>query len=187
MNTSIKTKVNRLGRAGQIIAILLIVSAVISSIFWTANTVDTALRLIRYSKPEGDVWIDASDSFQNIYLLVTQITATLAGYLSIVVYAFLLRTANGFRHCDSPFEDGVIRRMRVFAWGLLAVSALTMLLYNVPNLVVSLRYPSALSVLDSISNLILPSFALSIALFVLFLVRIFRYGAQLQKESDETL
>ena len=33
----------------------------------------------------------------------------------------------------------------------------------------------------------LPSFSLVAALFLLFLVRIFRYGAKLQQEADETL
>lgn len=187
MNTTIKTKVNRLGRVGQIIAILLIVSAVISSIFWIANTVDTAIHMIRFSNPAGDVWIDASDNFQNAYLLTNQITAAFNCCFSIVVYVFLLRTASEFRRCDSPFEEGVIRRMRVFAWILLAYSAGSVVLYHVPNLVYSFRYPATLSFIETFSSILLPSFSLAIALIVLFLVRIFRYGAELQKESDETL
>ena len=169
MNTSIKTKVNRLGLVGMIISILLIVSVIIFFVSW-----------VGVLSPHFQLFMESAwEEF--IFILVDRVAA-------IVVYAFLFRVANGFRCCESPFDDEVIHRMSVFAWIILGYSLLSRLLNNVPNIITELQYnPTASSVLESLRILILPSFPLAVSLIVLALTKIFRYGAQLQKESDETL
>ena len=78
--------------------------------------------------------------------------------------------------------------MNVFAWVLLVFSVLTQIAYALPELIqtVQMRLGS-LYLLDALQRMILPSFSLAVALIVLFLVRVFRHGAALQREVDETL
>ena len=109
----------------------------------------------------------------------------------LVVFIFLMRLSDGFRTCDSPFADDVIKRMTVFAWVLLGSAVVSTIAEGVVNslLMRSIDLEFSLNptgVGDGLYASV--SFApILIALIVLFLSMIFRYGAALQKESDETL
>lgn len=98
----------------------------------------------------------------------------------LVIFVFMLRLAEAFRTCESPFEDGIVRRMTTFAWVLLGGAVL-----------MGVTFDSGLfkgsGVLFGGVNYSLNIVPVLIALVVLFLARIFRYGAKLQQESDETL
>ncbi len=261
MNTSTKTKINRLGLAGVIISILLIISTVINFALVTRNCIqnlnipvsdnydaleqsvlnaiaaeeDTAIRIVtdegvRYelsyldgeeAKPfsftkDGETYeIDVpTGEFFSVHFTVENLKAELASIhakqvfsnayqiamivpaaFSVVVFVFLLLAADAFRRCDSPFEDRVIRRMNVFAWVLLADALLNLLISIAGEIGMRIVYSSVTfvgaltssGIPEAVLYLVTPSFPLVVSLIVLFLVRVFRHGAQLQKESDETL
>ena len=109
----------------------------------------------------------------------------------LVVFIFLKRLCDGFRKCDSPFSDDVIRRMSVFAWVLVGGAALASVAEAIGNSLINRSLDLSFSLNPAGMNSGLEvsfSFApIIIALIVLFLTMIFRYGAQLQKEADETL
>lgn len=109
----------------------------------------------------------------------------------LVIFVFLKRLSDGFRHCDTPFSDDVIRRMTVFAWVMVGGAALMSAAESIGNSLIHRSLDLSFSVNPTgISNGIQLSFSFApilIALLVLFLTIIFRYGAQLQKEADETL
>ena len=83
--------------------------------------------------------------------------------------------------------------MSVFGWSLLGLAILSALFSGISNLIVTVEdyggntFNYARSIYEGIKALILPSLSLVVSLIVLCMVRIFRYGAQLQKQSDETL
>lgn len=142
---------------------------------------------------DGLVVRAASDRMEfNLKRLASTAFAGLA-YCAVylVVFVFLKRLADGFRRCDSPFSDDVIHRMTVFAWVLLigsvvasgAEATVNSLIARSLDLQFSLN-PSGLNSGVDVSFSFAP---ILVALLVMFLTMIFRYGAQLQKESDETL
>lgn len=104
--------------------------------------------------------------------------AALALAMTFVTLWFIGGLCKAFRDCQSPFEENVIKKMRNLAIALIPWCVTT-------------------SVSDSIFNSIIngkPSFSLSVdlgmvlvILVVLVIVYIFKYGAVLQQESDETL
>ena len=182
MNTSIKTKINRIGKIGVIFAILLIISSVISLVM-------TIRQLVSYFQLYASI---VSETMRASYL-IGSVGSTVSWAVSIVVYAFLFRVATEFQRCDSPFEDNLIHQMSVFGWSLLGLAILSALFSGISNLIVTVEdyggntFNYARSIYEGIKALILPSLSLVVSLIVLCMVRIFRYGAQLQKQSDETL
>ena len=110
-----------------------------------------------------------------IGVLVVALFYVAASYVSLW---FLGTMCRAFRDCKSPFEENVIRRMKNFAISL------------IPWAVVSMTMDSITSEFAFSSN----DFSIGInlgtvllVLLILGLCRIFRYGAELQKEHDETL
>lgn len=106
------------------------------------------------------------------------VIAAVALAMTFVTLWFVGNLCKAFRDCQSPFEENVIKRMKHLAVAL------------IPWCIIS-------SVSDSTFSSIVsgkPSFSLSVdlgmvlvVLVVLVLVYIFKYGAVLQQESDETL
>ena len=107
------------------------------------------------------------------------ICAGLIGIASaIVTVAMFLKLCDAFKTCRSPFDEPVIKRMNIFAWTLIVCA------------VVGAFAKGAVSA--ALAGLGKMSFDLSLtpiftALVVFFLCMVFRYGAQLQQEADETL
>lgn len=87
--------------------------------------------------------------------------ASCAIALTMFVFAKLL--ADALRRCDTPFSDVVIRRMTILSWALLLGGVAKLIALN-----------------GSVAFLL-------IAILMFFLTMIFRYGAQLQRQADETL
>lgn len=106
------------------------------------------------------------------------VMAAIMMIMTFVTLCFVSALCKAFRDCQSPFEENVIKKMQNLAISL------------IPWCVVS-------SVADSIFDSIInrkPSISITvdlgivlIVLVVLVLVYIFKYGAVLQQESDETL
>lgn len=98
----------------------------------------------------------------------------------IAVFIMLGKLMKELETGESPFTDRVIGRMRNFAISLIPFALIK---------------PSAESVVRSIMstgnfNLNFGDFDLSVvfgALIIILLIMIFKYGAQIQRESDETL
>ena len=106
------------------------------------------------------------------------VIAAVALAMTFVTLCFISALCKAFRDCQSPFEENVINKMKNLAIAL------------IPWCIVS-------SVSDSTFDSIIngkPSFSLSVdlgmvlvVLIVFVIVHIFKYGAVLQQESDETL
>ena len=99
--------------------------------------------------------------------------------VAFIVCAFFFKGLMGeLAISASPFTEGVVKKMRHFAIALLSVSISTSLANAIIGAILtagqgfsfSLRFGSIIS-----------------AVIIFVLATVFRYGAQLQKESDETL
>lgn len=82
----------------------------------------------------------------------------------IIISIFARKLAKALESCDSPFEENVLNKMKAFGFSLIPWAAFKVIIGNVGGLLTVL-------------------FVLAVLLFI----RIFAYGAKLQKESDETL
>lgn len=117
------------------------------------------------------IHISLSDVISALLWCIVEILLTLINII------FIHRLAKAFEGCTSPFEENVITRMQHLAislipWGLLSQSAdraiSHMLGQSAPPIAVSLA-------------------PICMALIIFMLAYIFKYGARLQQESDETL
>lgn len=174
MERSIKQKVNRIGLVGQIVSFILILESILTIAYTGYRT---------YIVLQGSF----SSTGDMIEFILSEVISYASSILSIAAFFFMQRMATGFRHCDSPFEDDVIRRMKKFAWSLLAWSVVKSL-QNLPALWWYLYNPREIvHVIYIVFTIVVPQLWSIIALSVLFLTKIFRYGADLQKQADETL
>ena len=82
----------------------------------------------------------------------------------LIALNFAKKLAIALENCNSPFEEEVLRRMKGFGIALAI-------------------WAGAVLLIGGISGI----FAAFVAIIVLLFISIFKYGAQLQQESDETL
>lgn len=109
------------------------------------------------------------------YVLVMALVSVAMTVVSLFFAGFLCKA---FKECESPFEENVIIKMRNFAYSL------------IPWVILGSMTESALTSVKSGRfdvNLSIDFTMLVIVLIILALVYIFKYGAILQQESDETL
>ena len=231
MESNIQTKVNRIGKAGRIVSIVLIVLLGIGALALVLGGIACAILpkdMVEVSlRPVVDVKVDRElmgTEWANIDKLLDEaqqkagqeleeagvalektdggllvhvdpkneedvtfslrdamraIWAGLVGIAStIVTLVMLLKLCDAFRVCRTPFDEPVIKRMNTFAWTLIICAAVS-----------CLARASAAAILTGWQRM---SFNLNLtsvftALIVFFLCMVFRYGAQLQREADETL
>lgn len=107
----------------------------------------------------------------------------LAGALNIgmalVTLFFVGALCKAFRYCESPFEENVIKKMQNLAISLIPWTIISSIADSfVTNILKVGSFEFGISV-DS--NVIL------VIILIFVLVYIFKYGAVLQRESDETL
>ena len=108
--------------------------------------------------------------------------AILAGLIAIasgiVTLTMFRKLCEAFSVCRSPFDEAVIQRMTTFAWTLIVCAVVGCFATAVASAIVAgfskMHFNLSLT----------PIFT---ALIVFFLCMVFRYGAQLQQEADETL
>lgn len=115
--------------------------------------------------------IKLSDLSSIMYALLV----TLA--LTIVTLVFALRLSKAFEKCSSPFDETVIKRLKEFAFSLIPWA----LVENIPDAIVSKTFTQSMTTINVDYNVVF------VVLIVLALSVVFRYGAMLQQESDETL
>ena len=128
------------------------------------------------------VHVDPTEEGDGVYGIRDARKAIWAGLVSvasaIVTLVMFLKLSEAFRVCRTPFDEPVIQRMTTFAWTLIVCAGVS-----------CLARASVGALLTGWQRI---SFNLNLApvftaLIVFFLCMVFRYGAQLQREADETL
>ena len=96
---------------------------------------------------------------------------------AIVVALFFFRALmKQFMVCDSPFSEGVVKKMRAFAIALIPCTAAVLMM------------KSAISAMLSGSfNFDIDFISVAFVIIIFILTMIFKYGTELQKEHDETV
>lgn len=97
---------------------------------------------------------------------------------SLMTMIFAGSLCKAFRDCQSPFEENVIKRMQYLAYSLIPWVALNSIALGVISYAIGRTDGIALDL--NISTVL-------VVLVVFALVYVFKYGALLQQESDETL
>ncbi len=113
------------------------------------------------------------DMKTGLYLLIL----SMAECAAIVVILFFLRALmKQFMICDTPFSDGVIKKMRAFAISLIPTVAVFFITDALAKDVLSILSSSRVDVMS-----------IGFVVVIFILTAIFKYGAQLQKQYDETV
>lgn len=242
MEQSIRKKVNRIGIAGQVVSIILIVLMATACVALLASGIvlavlpqdavaidisadmdvtvgNSLIGAVRDRIPDDLTDLDAvveingqefsalqmektpdglvvhAESDRMRFDLHRAVYAVFAGFVHcaalLVVFLFLKRLADGFRRCETPFADEVVKRLTVFAWVLVGGAVVSSVAEAIANALMRRSLDLSFSLnpagMDTGFEFSFSFAPILIALIVLFLVMIFRYGAQLQKEADETL
>ena len=238
-NNNIQTKVNRIGKAGRIVSIILIVLLSIGAFslllaggvcaVLPEDTVEVSFR------PNADVLVgksilgqewsrideivaEAQEALTGEYGEVIQFEKTDRGLLirldrlmeegevfrlrnalgaiwaglvgiasAIVALVMFLKLSDAFRVCRSPFDEAVIRRMNIFAWTLIVCAVVGSFAGSAAQSAVMAFQNAGIHVGTKNFGVSLDLYPIFAALMVFFLCMVFRYGAQLQKEADETM
>ena len=141
-----------------------------------ADYVVTDIEVAGYNISIDEKTEDVNLSVRSLAWLMILLTAGLA--MIMVVLCFASSLCKAFRDCETPFEDKIIKKMQNLAFSL------------IPWVFVSSATDSVVSSLTT--NMVAITFGIDfgvvlIILIVFALVYIFKYGAVLQQESDETL
>lgn len=97
---------------------------------------------------------------------------------ALVVVIFVGGLCKAFRDCETPFEENVIRKMNNIGLALIPLTVITSIWGSIVSGIMSGKFSISFSL----------DLAVVIAILLIFaLAYIFKYGAMLQKESDETL
>lgn len=96
----------------------------------------------------------------------------------VVCAFFFMGLMSELSAAPSPFTEGVVKKMKFFAIAILAASIATSIANSLISLILTAGHAYTF-------NFNFGSIITAVIIFVLAVV--FRYGAQLQKESDETL
>lgn len=115
-------------------------------------------------------------SIRNIAWLMILLDVGLA--MIMVVLFFAASLCKAFRDCETPFEDVVIKKMQNLAFSLIPWVFVSSIVESVTE---SIKFNMISITLGIDLGVVL------IILIVFALVYIFKYGAVLQQESDETL
>lgn len=144
---------------------------------------------VRIEKTEGGIDIIGSMSggvpvlgalFKGCVIGLVYMTAVL------VVFCFLDALMKEFRTCETPFAPGVIRKMSNFAWSLLPMGLLSGFSGGE---VLPVRFFSVNTFsVDGLGKGFTVNISVILMILVVFaLVQVFKYGAELQQQADETL
>lgn len=98
--------------------------------------------------------------------------------MTIILLTFVESLCKAFRDCTSPFEENVIKKMERFGISLIPWTIISTLTESIQTSVMSGAMEWSLGIDLGVVLMVL---------IVLILVYIFKYGAVLQQESDETL
>lgn len=145
----------------------------------TINSMELAFQNIR---TEGDrIILDAQGGgniFSTASLRIILICALLALIATLVCMIFICKFSKSLKTCSTPFDPDLVRKMQQLAWAMLALPVINSMTQSIANSISSGNIQISLSIDLAEVILILAMFALSY---------IFKYGAHLQQQSDETL
>ena len=129
---------------------------------------------------EGSFGYEISDVSYSIHDMVyVTISAFFYAIAAMVSLVFAGRLCKAFAVCGSPFDMDVIGKMRAFAFSIIPWVVLDNLVGNVSRAVFAGK--------NSTYHVSVDLTMLALVLVLFALTYIFRYGAMLQQESDETL
>lgn len=120
----------------------------------------------------------SSAAITPVWLRVIMVTAAVLLIITMVVMCFVKKLCQSIKDCSSPFEERVVKSLEHCAWAL------------IPWVVVCSICKSVLGAATSGNANLTLNISLSTVLVILLifgLTYIFKYGAELQTESDETL
>lgn len=130
---------------------------------------------------DGKIIADGAAAMTHITmrrLTGTLIVALITVAMGLVTVVFIRSLCKAVERCASPFEDNVIRKMTALAYALIPWCIISSLSSSVFTSVFS----------DKVNiNLDINLGMVFVVLVVLALAYIFKYGAMLQRESDETI
>ena len=130
---------------------------------------DSSLQVTATSKPLKITFLDIAGVF-----LIGIVSLT----MTLITLFFIGSLCKAFRDCASPFEESVIKKMQSFAFSLIPWAVIS----TVTNGIAEGLFSNKFSL-----NFTIDLGVVLLVLIVLVLVYIFKYGAILQQESDETL
>ena len=132
------------------------------------------------AKKDGGIIINAktNDIVFSIGRVILALSATLLLLAAATVMLFMLKNLmKALKNCETPFAENVISSMTKFAYSLIPTVVIGTICNGVWEM---LRKGSRFSFSVNLGTILLVA-------VVFILVVIFKYGAQLQQESDETL
>lgn len=106
------------------------------------------------------------------------IAVVVALVLTVISVIFASMLCVAFEKCESPFEENVINKMRYFAYSLIPWALFSSVPENIFSNMLSNNVEFSLGIDVNVVLMMLVILALSV---------VFKYGAMLQQESDETL
>lgn len=106
------------------------------------------------------------------------LVSTIATIMTLITIIFVEKLCKAFRDCQSPFEENVIKKMQNLAYVLIPWTLISGISESIMTSFMSNSLTFSVS---------LDVGVVLVVLIVLVLVYIFKYGAVLQQESDETL
>jgi len=98
--------------------------------------------------------------------------------INIIIFTFVAKLCKAIKNCKSPFEDGVIKGIERLAWSLIPWGFFNSIAESIKETAFTSKLSIQLGINLNIFIIILLLFGLAY---------IFKYGAILQTESDETL
>jgi len=113
---------------------------------------------------------------KNIIFILFFASLTLA--LLVVTLTFAGKLCKGFRDCESPFEENIIKKMNHLAYSLIPWAFVS----TISNSIEETFFTNNATFLVGVDLGII-----IVIFFIFILAYIFKYGAVLQQESDETL
>lgn len=161
-----------------------------SSLGVTLSDEDIALAQAEFSLEEGIMSTEFTPNLISVTGEIDESTFTMRDVAWLVVLAlitlvmtfvtlcFVGGLCKAFGNCRSPFEDNVIHKMQRFALSLIPWSIISTLTDSMMESIMNNRLNIMLNIDFGV---------ILIVLVVLMLTYIFKYGAVLQQESDETL
>lgn len=145
------------------------------------NMGNVSFRLDNVEFTDGKMIVSSSGNTTDISLksIATAVfVAVIALILTMISLVFGRSLCKAFELCETPFEDSVITKLQHFAIALLPWALYSSVPLTVMNSVLKNSLRMNLNIDLNVIFTVLVIYALSI---------VFKYGAELQRESDETL
>ena len=142
---------------------------------------DDILENAKLSETDDGYKIDFNSKKVSLGLnrIVYALISTLVYLICVVVTLFMLRKLmKSLEKCDSPFNDLTVKGMKMFGYSLIPFVVLRSIVESAWGSITSLDLNVGLNIDLTMVFVVLVIFALSM---------IFTYGAELQRQSDETL